>query len=502
MAASIWPKSSSKLVAKAVAGHSAIGLAVAALIYILCISGAIAVFNHELQRWEQPGAPEISAISPEAAQKAANAVLAAEGKPTSHFYIQLPTEDLPRVVLTTDSQAVFANEEGEITGGEAHPWTQFVLDMHYYLHLPHTLGITIVGILGVMLLGLALSGFIAHPRIFRDAFRFRFAGNDRVTQTDLHNRLSVWMSPFHIAVALTGAWIGLATIVAYAIAMLDYDGDTAAVFAPVFGEEPAENETAAPLADISAALSYMEANEPAVKPTYVIMHEPMTQGQHLQVLAEHPRRLIFGEYYNFNAKGDFMETVGIADGTIGQQLASSTYKVHFGSFGGLPVKLAYGAFGVVLAFIVASGMNIYFLKRREKSRAAPRLEAMWSATVWGAPAAIALTMLASVSGAAGSAALPTVFWTALAAFVIGAAIWPQKKRISFGARVLGTGILSLALLTHFWIYRNAFTSPAAIGVFWIGLAIALALVSPELGRLVLKRRMARNRGALGGQPAE
>ncbi|MBB5519001.1 PepSY-associated TM helix domain-containing protein [Amphiplicatus metriothermophilus] len=501
MTASIWPKSSSKLVAKAASGHSAIGLAVAALIYVLCVSGAIAVFNHELQRWEQPGAPEISAISPDAAERAAKTVLAAEAGRTSHFYIQLPTDDMPRVVLTTDTQAVFADAEGNIVGAEAHPWTQFVLDLHYYLHLPHTLGITIVGILGVMLLGLAMSGFIAHPRIFRDAFTFRFAGNARVTQTDLHNRLSVWTAPFHVPVALTGAWIGLASIVGYALATLDYGGDLEAAFAPVFGEEPAEDGAPAPLAGIANALAYMAANEPDVKPTYVIMHEPMTRGQHLQVLAEHDRRLIFGEYYNFDANGGFVGTVGMADGTLGQQIAASTYRVHFGSFGGAPVKIIYGVLGAALAFITASGMTIYFLKRREKARPAPRLEAMWAGVVWGTPAALALTMLASVVGLAGPSALPAGFWLALAGFIVAAALRPDRRRVAARLRALAAAALALALAIHAGLHQDAFFSPAAVWTSLVGGLIALAFVAPEIRARAAGRR-ARTGAATIRQPAE
>ena len=42
------------------AGHSALGLAFAALIYVVCISGAMSVFLFELQRWEQPNAPLVA----------------------------------------------------------------------------------------------------------------------------------------------------------------------------------------------------------------------------------------------------------------------------------------------------------------------------------------------------------------------------------------------------------------------------------------------------------
>ena len=74
----IVDKASPKFVTRALSGHSALGLAAAAFLYVLTVSGTISVFNHELQRWEQPGAPEMASISPQAAERAAHSMLAAE----------------------------------------------------------------------------------------------------------------------------------------------------------------------------------------------------------------------------------------------------------------------------------------------------------------------------------------------------------------------------------------------------------------------------------------
>lgn len=476
----IVEKASPKFVTRALSGHSALGLAAAAFLYVLTVSGTISVFNHELQRWEQPGAPEMASISPQAAERAAHSMLAAEKTPTSHFFIQLPTDDLPRVVLTTDTRAVLTDGTGAIVAEEAHPWTQFVLDLHYYLHLPKKLGLTIVGALGVTLVGLSISGFLAHPSVFRDAFAFRFSGSARVAQADLHNRLSVWTSPFHVSIALTGAVLGLATLAAFAVATLDYEGDTEAVFAPVFGEEPEANDEPAPLAGIARALTYMQTTHPDVVANYVIMHEPKTKGQHLQVLGVHPQRLIFGDYYNFDHHGAFVQTVGMADGTIGQQIVASTYRLHFGSFGGLPVKITYALFSVILAYVIASGFTIYLLKRREKGTAAPRLEAAWTSVLWGTPAAISLSLLGSVTGTIPAGALPAVFWISLGSALFVAVTSPKRKRLGQWLRG-GTGVILLAAtLVHVYVHGENFTSPAATSTALVLIGIALTFLIPSV----------------------
>ena len=486
MANSIWLKASPVRVARALEGHSALALAVAGLIYILCISGALLVFNHELQRWEQPGAPELTTLSPEATARAAAAALIADDAPTSHLFVQMPTPDLPRVVVTTDNRAFFADADGALAGAEAHPWTQFVLDLHYYLHLPSTLGLTVVGALGVMLLGLSITGFLAHPRIFRDAFTFR-KGAGRLTGADLHNRLSVWTAPFHISSALTGAMLGLASILGFAIAAQNFDGDIGAVFDPIFGEEPSPDERPAPLAAIERPLAYMAAEYPDIAVNYVVIHDPETAGQHVSVIGLHERRLIFGEYYNFDATGAFTGTAGLADGTVGQQIAAATYQVHFGSFGGFPVKAAYVLFGLTLSVIAASGMSVYFARRREQGRAAPRLESTWAGVVWGAPAALALTMTGSVTGAVPAAGLVPLFWLTVTATLLGGFWAGNRSAVAKALRVAGGVALLCGTATHALVNMSDFSSPAAYGVSGAFLLLAAAALAHPL-RAALARR--------------
>ena len=92
-------------VKRALSAHAAIGLIAGALLYIVSLTGTVAVFYQELQRVEQPNAPEMNSISPEAVQKGVEAVLANEaGQPTTtHFYVHLPVKEVPRATATTVS---------------------------------------------------------------------------------------------------------------------------------------------------------------------------------------------------------------------------------------------------------------------------------------------------------------------------------------------------------------------------------------------------------------
>ena len=399
------------MVRRGLAAHSAIGLICCALLYLICVSGTAIVLHEEWQRLEQRSAPEMDAIAPQAVDRAIAAVLAAEADraPTSHLYVHLPTAALPRTTITTDTQAVHVDADGAIVVPEENAWSEFLLALHYRLNLPALLGMSLVGLLGAMIVALGVSGVVAHPRIFRDAFRLRARRRDEIATLDWHNRLAVWTLPFALAVAATGAMIGMYYISGYALSASAYDGDTEAALAPVFGGEGAADSTPAPLPRIAPMLDRMKRQYPAVGVSYVILHDPGTRGQHVQVIGTHARRLIFGEYYSFAGDGTFAGTVGLADGATGQQFAASIYNLHFGNYGGLPVKLAYILFGVALCVVVATGTFIWLDKQARKGRPRPLLRAGWWGVTLGVPLGIVATLLARLT-LGNDAPFVALFW--------------------------------------------------------------------------------------------
>ncbi len=153
-------------VQRALSGHAAIGLLASALLYLICLTGTVVVFYQEWQRIEQPGAPEMAAIAPDAVQAGVAAVLRTEkGKPaTTHLYVHMPVNGLPRTTITTDHQAFHVDADGKIAAPEENAWSEFLLGAHYALNIPGLVGMTIVGIFGVMILALALSAVIVSLR--------------------------------------------------------------------------------------------------------------------------------------------------------------------------------------------------------------------------------------------------------------------------------------------------------------------------------------------------
>ncbi|MEH3106936.1 MAG: PepSY-associated TM helix domain-containing protein [Sphingomonas fennica] len=461
-------------VQRALAGHAALGLLASAILYLITLTGTLAVIHERWQAWEQPAVPTVTALSPTAVQAALAAIVARDaGKPaTTHLYVALPTDELPRAIVTSDHGGAYVDAAGRIVADEANGWTELVTGLHEYLHMPMTAGMIAVGAFGAMLAALTVTGVLAHPRILRDAFRLRLRGDAQIGRVDLHNRLGVWTLPFALAVGLTGAFVGLGMVGATTIAQGHFGGDTMKVYAPIFGGEPTPNPAPAPLPDVAAALATLGRSQPQAVPTYVILHDPGTRGQHVQILAEHPRRLIYGESYFFDAAGRQTGKLGLADGAIGQQVTASVYRLHFGNYAGLAVRLAYLAMGAALCVVIATGTSIWLEKRRRRGHPSPRLAAAWAWAVWGTP--IVLVGLLWARAASGDALpLPTLFWAAMAAGVALAVALPGMMRTARLAAVMAA-MLAVTAIGHA-LLPGVDTAGRALDAALLASAAAIAL---------------------------
>jgi len=482
----IWPDLPARLVARMLSAHAGIGVVLGALLYIVSLSGVLIVFHAEFARWEQPDAPEMHTVTPDLAARAAQTVfdyaVAEDGAPAS-VQVFLPTASSPRLAAGYGDSYWFITPDGALADPIDHGFSEFLIDLHYYLHLPSTLGLIVVGLLGVMMLALVASGFLAHPRVLRDAFRTARGGNAQLSLADRHNRLSVWAAPFHIMMPLTGAALGLAGIVATALAVTQPGEDASSLFDSIFGASVTQTAPAGALPDVAQAIRAVDATygEAGLYPWIVQIDSPGQDGQSLQMIVDAPQRLIFGEYIQFSPDGQIIGKTGLEDGGFGQQAAASIYNLHFGNWAGLPMKLVYVALGLALCVVCASGVQLWLLKRARKKGPQPVLERSWTALVWSPPALIGLILSLDRLAGLPDSAMPAVFWLGLFMLTLMACFIPSQPALSRTLRGGGGVLVSVGALAHFADYGLAgYHSPAAWGVMLGMMAAGAVLILSAL----------------------
>lgn len=450
----------SELVRQSLAAHSWMGLLAGALMYLICLSGTLAVFYPELERWEQPGVVETTHYDTAAVSRAYQALT--ETTPvTHHMYVGLPTAEMPRFYVASEEGGRFVAADGSLAEPVRHDWTHLLIDLHLYLHLPESFGMIVVSALGALLCGLIVSGLMAHPRLVKDAFLLRLGGSRHLEQADIHNRLSVWGAPFHLMIGVTGAYFGLAALVSLVLAAAYFDGDRQAVMASAFGAEPALEQPTGPPA-LATALERMRQIAPGAEPFFVTVEEAGTPAQYVVVSARHPGRMIWAEQYRFDSAGNYIDKLGYSDGAAGRQALFSVYRLHFGHFGGLPVKVLYGVLGLALTVVAVTGINVWLARRRRRDFLNP----LWTGLVWGAPAGLALSALVQVVL---DVAWPGPLWGGIAAAMAWA--WRRDDETLARRDLLGAGSALLVALLGAHLVRygaDAVTGAAA----WVNLALA------------------------------
>ena len=469
------------------AGHSALGIAFAALIYVVCLSGTLAVFLHELYRWEQPDGPVVA--TPLAPEAVAAAVVGAYEKALAagavhDVFVMGPNPVQKRVFVHFHDHETgvegdwLADERGRLVVPAQTPWAQFVADLHMHLHLPRTWGLFLVGLTGVALLSSLISGLLSHPRLFKDAFALRWGGARRLEQADLHNRLGVWGLPFHVVVSTTGALLGLSTLVVGVLALAAYDGDSEKAFASILGPMATEDETAAPLPDLAAMIRAVQAKHSDATFASVSIQHIAKAGQVVHLGMRTPGHLAMSNSYYFDGTGRSLGDGGLETGSIGKQILGALQPLHFGWFGGFAVKIAYGLLGLAMTVVTATGITIWLARRRAAGRPAPRWEKVWSGVMWGQPLAIvAIALVVFLVDAA--IALPA--YLLVSALTIGGALAaPEAVAAGRVLRLLsGLGLLAV-VAAHTLIWMTKMTDPLAYAVSASVSVCAAALIVSAL----------------------
>ena len=473
------------LVRAVLKGHSGLGLAFAALLYLVCLTGTIAVFANEFQRWENPRVERMETMSADAVQNAYRSAMDRTKGPVEHVLILMPSEDRPWPTLRVDAKdgaqtTWIADGAGRITGKVREGWTKFLTRLHINLHLPQSWGIFIVGLTGVALLSSLISGVLAHPRIFRDAFHLRLGGSRRLQEADLHNRIGVWALPFHITISLTGSLLGLSTIIIGAIGLAVFQGDTSKVYAIFTPPHPAEDARPAAPLDLSPLFASVAARSPEGHIGYLAVEHPTEMGAAAMFEVENaPPLLAHTDSYAFDRTGKVYYEQKAAQNNVGQQILGSLGLLHFGWFGGGVIKIAYALLGLGLTYLAAGGVNVWLARRRDKGRPAPGWERVWAATVWGQPVALACAAFAALFT---SLVNPLIWtWAAVSIGAFGAAALFPPTALSRIGRA-GTGALLIALAAAHPLVRGTSDGMALIVDGTLGL-IGLCLLATFVGQI-------------------
>lgn len=368
--------------------HTWVGIVGGFALFIGFLCGALTIFHKEIGYWERLGERHAAPAGNDDAQRLIDALLRAQPAARQAFWLILPNDEepSPRVFWRAAQQWKQARlapsgASGAAPGlleAEPRPGLADLIDtLHYSLALPGV-GLYLMGVVA-LLYGLALiSGLIVHlPRISRDLFALRPGANLKRFWQDAHNALGLLSLPFHLVFAITGAILCLATPLIMVFNGLVYQQQLNAALPAIDGVVPEHRFAAAAGRPLSVAqLTHRTAGvAPALKPTalgFVRYGEP-TGAVEIRGESRHTLGTLAAVGLRLN-DGAVLADQSVGRRDLNHALRSGVYGLHFGSYGGLPVRWLYFALGLAGAGLVYTG-NLLWLESRRKRHGARQTRA-------------------------------------------------------------------------------------------------------------------------------
>ncbi|MEM9839357.1 MAG: PepSY-associated TM helix domain-containing protein [Pseudomonadota bacterium] len=525
--------------------HSWSGLVLGLFVFVVCFSGSLALFYEELEPWEDASrrlaVPE-KALAMDATFDEWVGTLAGEegelgfarfGFPNHHapFYwafveIETPTEDGGHDHEFREARwHPETGEEIPLRGEGAANW---ILRFHQYLMWPSELGgVTVgrglVGIAGVILLMSIISGVVAHTKIFQELFTLRFYRSMRLKWQDTHKVVGLWGLPFFTMIAVTGAFLGVVTLLAPVVALLTFKGDQEALIEAVIGApvEPAGIEAEMLPLQAVAEMTSLEHGGPA---QFVIINNYGDQNATMDVYFEAGKKLeMYDPVQISGVTGEPVADSPFEDLSPANRTLAAVTPLHYGTYGGIALKVIYMLLGFGLAGITALGMMMWVERRLHGSEGTKStgLYRAISKTTVGVTCGMPLASVGILYADQLLPALPdtrtaVIGWSYFAFWGIGVAyafvrsndyaaskelLWTTAALL-VGAPVLNAVTTGDVFLTELFSESGAAAAWINMGLLVLGLILAVTVKSWPRARTEKATRRTVSAGELAAAPAE
>lgn len=347
--------------------HHWCGLIVGLFLLLMSTTGALLVFAHEWESLEY--VPPIQVV---------------QGKPSfdaSFHKVQQAYPDweirlyhLPKIdeALIYElrqkekSKKVYVHPvSGQVVGVNENANSSFqrsLLLLHYTL-FAGTKGKIIIFFVGVLFLVTLISGLIVYRHSLLKVFTFKVRFNrqtTRATYSSLHRIVGVWSMLFNLLIVCTGLWLS---------------GQIAltAIKAPAKGKT--NILATAPVQSIDAIVAKLSAEQPHFE-IHLVRIRPGSNvvGVTGRLLSD-PK--VYGDYYSGftfdGATAQMLSSYFMQQMSFSQRLAKMAAPLHFGTYGGIALKIVYCLLGLTPALLSISGFVLWrkrgWLKRATKKEA-------------------------------------------------------------------------------------------------------------------------------------
>ena len=427
--------------------HTVSGIIICALLYVIFFAGSFSFFKDDIAAWQKNSS---AIVSRQATQRDFNSLLDSlshhhklKGRDFEFFlnrngvaaYVtMLPSNDSiikkqfkpkpkpageqakkrgrGRGRGRDDDSASFGYDfarKQEADYEKGYDMGEFLYRLHFLaplnaIRLPINLGAPfgylLAGIVAFIFLFALITGLLLHwNKIVSNFFTFRPWAKWKTVWTDLHTALGMIGFPFQLIFAVTGIVLIMNSVLLLPFTKFAYKGDQRKVEAELYASDTTKYAyTYTPLTtqfDLNQFVAQTEQKVPNGELTRLFIRNYQDANMHVIVLSTpHADASFSGSgklVYRVRDQKVLSETSPTEHSTYVDKVRGLVYHLHFGDFGGRPLRVMYFVLGLLGCVVMISGILIWLVARDKNST--PEKERkfnFWTANIF---LAICLSML-------------------------------------------------------------------------------------------------------------
>lgn len=414
--------------------HTISGIMICALLYVIFFAGSFSFFRDEISAWQKNRSAYAYPATASDYDSVLDSLHAAHnllGRDITFYiqdnnvqaYVSMGTSQDTTVKRKESAEKPARRGRGRGNGdsayfqydfkrgragsyAESYDMGEFLYRLHFLaqlnqvpIHIGTPFGYLVAGIVSFLFLFALITGLLLHwDKIVSNFFTFRPWNKWKTVWTDMHTALGVIGFPFQLMYAVTGIVLIINTVLILPFSKFLYEGESEKLYTDLGYNDPSTYEYLYQPLDAHVALNpYLkEVHErwPGSHISRVYLKNYGDESMHITVEATADYATAFagaGKMVFHPASNGIVYEKSPDSATYISRVRAVIYRLHFGDFGGYPVKIIFFVLGIMGCLVIVSGILIWLVARDKKSIPAHKRKFnFWASNVF---IAVCLTML-------------------------------------------------------------------------------------------------------------
>ncbi len=355
--------------------HAWMALIVSVPLVLICLTGSILVFKHEIDSWLMPdqfrvdqslrGSSETPRMDLDDLLQSIDrehpdfepigwAIFLDPGRADAVVTVEHGTSDKSFLLLNQYTGEVLAPPQAL-----GHYLTDWLLDLHYALLLKDA-GLVITTLISLIFCALGITGFLLYKKFWKNFFTLRWHRSISVLFNDIHKMIGTISAPVFLILGFTGGY--------WNVLHLLHDHVEHA------GEEPYVMEQQLYTDDISLQQLYLDSQRQLAgfKPTYISLPDELDHP--IRFYGDVPgKSILLSQYGSFvtysELDGSYQDASDIRTSGVIRVVDDSFRRLHFGNFAGLWSRVFWCIIGIMPLILSITGLYVWYLRKQKRAQA-------------------------------------------------------------------------------------------------------------------------------------